>query len=177
MRRFSTHGTGAFERADFSSIGEDVIFEAGVLVFHADRISIGSNVYIGHQTILKAYFKNELVIGNDVWIGQQCFFHSAGGITIENGVGIAPGVRMLTSSHRTDAEGPIIGAPRDLAPILVRQDSDIGVGAILLPGAIIGRGAQIGAGALVTGEIPDFAIAVGVPARVIRYRECARETT
>ena len=84
---------------------------------------------------------------------------------------------MLTSSHRTDAEGPIIAAPLDFAPILVRQDSDIGVGAILLPGAIIGRGAQIGAGALVTGVIPDFAIAVGVPARVIRYREGARETT
>jgi acetyltransferase-like isoleucine patch superfamily enzyme len=171
MRPFRTHGSGTFERNGFRSIGDNVIFEPGVLVFHPERISLGSNIYIGHQTILKAYFNSDMTIADDVWVGQQCFFHSAGGITIESGVGIGPGVRMLTSSHRTEGRGAILEAPLEFAPIVVERDSDIGVGAILLPGAVVGRGAQIGAGAVVTGRIPDFAIAAGVPAKVVRFRE------
>ena len=82
MNPFRSHGTGAFSREQLARVGTHVIFEAGVLVFHPEQIEIGENVYVGHQTILKGYYKNRMVIGDDTWIGQQCFFHSAGGLVI-----------------------------------------------------------------------------------------------
>jgi acetyltransferase-like isoleucine patch superfamily enzyme len=170
-RPAQSHGTGAFAPTDFVHLGEGVVFEAGVLVFHPETIEIGDGVYIGHQTILKGYHRNRMVIGAGTWIGQQCFFHSAGGLTIGQDVGVGPGVKIVTSTHRLDVlDQPILHAPIDLAPVVIEDGGDIGVGAILLPGVTVGRGAQIGAGAVVTSNIPAWAIAAGVPARVIGSR-------
>ena len=58
-KSYRSHGTGEFSKADFKSLGEKVIIEAGVLIFHPENITIGNNVYIGHNTILKGYFKNK----------------------------------------------------------------------------------------------------------------------
>ena len=74
-----SHGTGRFRPEDLASCGEDCVFEDGCLVFHPENVHIGDHVYIGHQAILKGYYRNELHIGNGTWIGQQCFLHSAGG--------------------------------------------------------------------------------------------------
>ena len=51
-----SHGTGEFHLTDFCALGEGVIFEAGVLVFHPENIEIGKYAYIGHYTILKGYY-------------------------------------------------------------------------------------------------------------------------
>ena len=105
------------------------------------------------------------------WIGQMCFFHSAGGITIGKNVGIGPGVKILTSSHGEEGiEVPILHSRVDFAPVTIGDDCDLGVGSILLPGVTLGRGVQVGAGAVVTGNLPDFAVAAGVPARILRIR-------
>lgn len=171
MRKFSTHGSGEFDRGAFRVLGENVIFENSALVFHPEGISIGSNVYIGHQAILTGYHNAEMIIGDDVWIGQQVFFHSAGGLVIGNRVGIGPGVRIVTSSHREQRwRTPILEGALDFATVEIGDECDIGVGAIILPGVTIGRGSQIGAGALVTGDLPEYCIAVGTPARVVRIR-------
>jgi acetyltransferase-like isoleucine patch superfamily enzyme len=156
-----SHGDGQFQRADFAQISASVVLEAGVLVFHPENIFLGEDVYVGHYTILKGYYKNQMHIGAGTWIGQQCFFHSAGGITIGRNVGIAPSVKLLTSYH--DEEGRA-------KPILHSRLVDLGVGTIVLPGVTIGRGAQIGAGAVVTRDIPPYSVAVGVPAHPIRQR-------
>ena len=57
-----------------------------------------------------------------------------------------------------------------MAPVVIRRDADIGVGAIILPGVTIGVGAQVGAGAVVSRDVPDYSIAAGVPARVLKTR-------
>ena len=166
-----SHGSGQFELTQFARLGKGVIFEAGVLVFHPEQIEIGDRVYIGHNTILKAYYQNRMIIGAGVWIGQQCFFHSAGGLTIGDNVGIGPGVRIITSNHAEEGrDKPILHSRLEFAPVVIEADADLGVGAIVLPGVTIGRGAQIGAGAAVAQDIPAYAVAVGVPARVLRYR-------
>jgi acetyltransferase-like isoleucine patch superfamily enzyme len=171
MRRFFTHGTGEIRREQFRHLGENVIFENGSMVFHAEHIVIGNNVYVGHYTILKGYYKNELKIGDDVWIGPQCFFHSAGGLEIGSRVGIGPGVRILTSYHREQGwSRPILDSDLAFAPTRIGEDCDIGAGAVILPGVTIARGVQIGAGAVVTTDIPEYTVAVGVPAKVIRQR-------
>jgi acetyltransferase-like isoleucine patch superfamily enzyme len=161
-----SHGTGEFSPAQFAQFGAGVVIEAAVLVFHPENIEIGDDVYVGHQTILKAYHKGVMAIGDGTWIGQQCFFHSAGGLTIGKNVGIGPGVRIVTSAHRLDeTDRPILHSTIEFAPVVIEDDADIGVGAIILPGVRIGRGVQVGAGAVVTRDVADFAIVAGVPAR------------
>jgi len=172
MRQFRSHGSGELDRTRFRALGENVVFESGVLVFHAENIVLGNNVYVGHNTILKGYHRNELVIGDDVWIGQQGFFHSAGGIQIGSRVGIGPGVRIITSFHREEGrERPILDSTVEFAAVTIGADSDIGVGATILPGVRIGRGVQVGAGAVVTADVPDYCVVAGVPARVLRDRQ------
>lgn len=167
-----SHGTGVFTPEQLARLGPNTCIESGVLIFHPENVEIGDGVYVGHQTILKGYYKNRMVIGDGTWIGQQCFFHSAGGITIGANVGIGPGVKILTSAHElTHIDRPILHAPVAFAPVVIEDDSDLGVGSIVLPGVRIGRGAQVGAGAVVTEDVPPYAIVAGVPARVLRYRQ------
>lgn len=171
MSNPTSHGTGKFETSSFAHLGVGVIFEAGVLVFHPENIEIGDYVYIGHNTILKGYHKNRMLIGANSWIGQQCFFHSAGNITIGQNVGIGPAVKIITSYHAEEGiEKPILHSRIDFAPVSIGDDSDIGVNATILPGVTIGRGVQVGAGAVVAHDLPDYVVAVGVPAKVIRDR-------
>jgi acetyltransferase-like isoleucine patch superfamily enzyme len=168
--RFS-HGSGQFERSQFLHIGEGVIIEPGVLVFHPENIEIGDRVYIGHYTIVKGYHRERMVIGSGTWIGQQCFFHSAGGLIIGRNVGIGPGVKIITSVHAEEGTSePILHSKVKFAPVVIEDDVDIGIGAIVLPGVTVGKGAQVGAGAVVTGNIPAHAIAAGIPARFLRKR-------
>ena len=169
--RNRSHGTGAFRPEDFRSIGADCVFETGVLVFHPENVSLGRNVYVGHYAILKGYYQNELVIGDESWIGQQCFMHAAGGISIGARVGIGPGVRILTSQHQeAGRDTPVLFSPLAMAPVSIQDDADVGVGAIVLPGVRIGRGAVVGAGAVVTRDVPDYAVVAGSPARILRHR-------
>jgi acetyltransferase-like isoleucine patch superfamily enzyme len=166
-----SHGTGIVERASMKRCPASVVLEPGALVFHPENVSLGENVYVGHYAILKGYYKNELVIGDRSWIGQAVFMHAAGGITIGADVGIGPNVSLLTSTHRDPGrDRPILDGELEMAPIVVEDGADLGVGAIVLPGVTIGRGAQIGAGAVVTSDVPAHAVAAGNPARLLRSR-------
>jgi acetyltransferase-like isoleucine patch superfamily enzyme len=168
---FRTHGTGHFRLDDFRARGAHLVIEDGVLVFHPENIILGNNVYVGHRTILKGYHNNTLTIGDEVWIGQDCFLHAAGGLSIGSRVGIGPRVNVLTSYHRDEGRTtPILFSDLEFAAVTIESDCDIGIGAILLPGVKIGRGAQIGAGAVVTRDVPAYTVVVGSPARVLRER-------
>lgn len=169
-----THGTGQWTPEQLGRLGTNVTLEPGVLIFHPEHVEIADDVYVGHHTILKAYHRNRLTIGPRSWIGQQCFLHSAGGIAIGTRVGIGPGVKILTSTHcGRPVEADIMDTELEFAPVSVGDGADIGVGAIILPGVEIGARSQIGAGAVVAQSVPPYAVAAGVPARILRDR---RET-
>lgn len=170
--RNRSHGSGEFRPEQLAACGDDCVFEPGCLVFHPENVHLGRNVYVGHQAILKGYYKNRLEVGDACWIGQQAFIHAAGGVTIGAEVGIGPGVKILSSRHSLDTprDTPIFSAPLEFAPVRIDRGADLGAGAIVLPGVHIGEGAQVGAGAVVTRDIPAFAIALGSPARVVRER-------
>jgi acetyltransferase-like isoleucine patch superfamily enzyme len=172
MRPFRSHGDGTFTRAELRRCGASVILEAGVLVFHPGTIELGDDVYVGHQTILHGYHEGPgLRVGAGTWIGPQSFLHAAGGIEIGEDVGIGPGVRILTSWHADPGrERPIMAGLIERAPVFIEAGADIGAGTIVLPGVRIGRGAQVGAGAVVSRDLPGYAVAAGVPARVLRER-------
>lgn len=172
MKDWFSHGTGEFQPEQFRSLGRNVVFERGVLVFHPENIIIGDNVYIGHYTMLKGYYKNVMRIGSHTWIGQNCFLHSGGGITIGDYVGIGPSVQILTLTHVLDDDlaTPIIEREQKYKPVVIENNCDIGVGTILLPGVTIGTGSMIGAGSVVTRDVEPYSIVAGNPARLLRKR-------
>jgi len=173
MAIYKTHGEGEFNKSQFKRIGENVIFEKGVKVWHPENIEFGNNIYIGHNTFLKGYYKNKMKIGDYCWIGQQCFLHAGGGIEIGKSVGIGPGVKILTLQHINleDIETPIIEHEQEYKKVTIEDDVDIGVGAIILPGITIKKGSIIGAGSVVTKDVEPYSIMVGNPARLLRKRK------
>ncbi len=86
-----------------------------------------------------------------------------GGITIEDHVRIAANVQLISNNHD----------PYDLAiltckPVVIKESAWIGAGATILPGVCVGKHAIVGASAVVTKDVPDYAVVVGNPARVIK---------
>lgn len=169
--RHRSHGSGYFEPTQLAECGPDCVFETDVLIFHPENVCLGRNVYVGHRTILKGYYKNKLRVGDETWIGQMCFLHSAGGITIGERVGIGPGVMMITSTHEElgRSHAPL-DSPVTFAPIVIEAEVNVGVGAVIMPGVTIGRGARIAAGAVVTHDVEPYSIVAGSPARLLRHR-------
>lgn len=166
-----SHGSGEFKAEDFARLGRNVIFEPGVLVFHPENIEIGDNVYVGHATMLKGYHAGRFSIGDHTWIGQGCFMHAAGGITIGRAVGVGPSVKILTSEHQPDDLAvPVLFAPLRFAPVTIHDGSDIGTNTVVLPGVTIGEGAIVGAGSVVSHDVPAYEVWAGVPARRLRSR-------
>ena len=172
ISQYKSHGNGRFNPSDLKKMGNNVIFEDNVLIFHPGNVEIGNNVYIGHNSILKGYHKNFLKIGDNCWIGQMCYMHSAGGITIGQAVGIGPGVKILTSVHKeNNLTNPIISNDLEFDEVVINDDCDIGIGSIILPGVKIGQGSIVGAGSVVTKNIPKYSVYAGNPARLLRTRQ------
>ena len=177
MREFKawSYGSGDFKREDLAAIGENVVIEPGVLIFRPDHVKIGSNVYIGHYAILRGYDTGGLEIGDDTWIGQLCYINSAGGVKIGSHVGIGPCVKIMTSKHGEEGRDvPVLLCDLEFAPVTIEDDSDIGMGAIILPGRKIGKGAIVGAGAVITHDVEPYSIVAGVPARKLGERPPSR---
>jgi len=163
----NSHGCG---KIDFK-IPEDIIIEDGVRLFNYSSFSFGKNIYIGHNTILYGYKESTFNIGSNVWIGPQCYLHSAGNITIENQVGIGPGVNIFTSYHDIHIKSSEAIRLRKLIfkPVILKYGCDIGVKSIINPGVTIGQCSQIGSGSIVTKDIPDYSVACGNPCRVLYH--------
>ena len=171
IKRYASHGEGKFLLSDFRETGENIIFEPGVLIFHPETIKLGSNIYIGHNTILKGYYKSVMEIGTNTWIGQGCFFHSGGNIFIGKAGGIGPMVKILTSNHMEGTDDlPIIQYPLEFKSVTIEDGADIGVGTIILPGVTIGKNSIIGAGSVITKDVAPYSVVAGVPAKLIRMR-------
>lgn len=125
-----------------------------------------------------AAFSNpeRIVAGRGLTLGARCHLWagpSRGRIVIGDHVLFGPEVMVTAAGYRFNDGGPVSAQAMDEADVTIGNDVWLGTRVIVLPGARIGDGAVIGAGAVVRGEIPAFAIAVGAPARVVGYRETA----
>jgi maltose O-acetyltransferase len=109
-------------------------------------------------------------LGNYSSLNRNCWV--ANDTVIGDYVMMGPGVAIISSSHNfSDIDVPMVlqGAP-ERRKVLIHDDVWIGTGAIILPGVIIGSHSIIGAGSVVTRDIPEWSIAAGNPAVVIRSR-------
>ena len=107
-------------------------------------------------------------IGRDVYVGAFC---SLGDVELEDDVLLASNVSAMNGSEQHGIlrlDIPIREQPGRMVPVTIGRDSWIGERAVIA--ASVGRHCVIGAGSVVTKPIPDYAIAVGVPARVVRFR-------
>ena len=105
-------------------------------------------------------------LGNHSHINQGCILDARGGIKIGNNVSISHHVTLMTGSH--DINSPDF--KYTCAPIVVDDYAFIGVNATILQGVTIGKGAVVCAGAIVTKNVPEYAIVASIPAKIIGYR-------
>jgi acetyltransferase-like isoleucine patch superfamily enzyme len=135
-----------------------------------EQIVIGSDCRIHRDALLHCY-GGQITIGNNVGINPFCVLYGHGGLTIGNDVLIATGCVMIPANHDIDDPGRSIRSQGlSCQGITIEDDVWIGARAVILDGVTIHRGAVIGAGAVVANDVPPGAIAVGVPAKVKRYR-------
>ena len=168
-KKFISHGNGKFKIKDFNKKGKNIIIENNVLVFHPNRIHLGNNIYIGHNTILKSYHRGIISIEDNSWIGQNCFIHGAGKIFIGKNVGIGPSVNIISSYHYlNNVKKYITDNKLIFKEVIIGDGSDIGIGVTILPGVKIGKRCMIGANSLVNKNIPNNYIAAGNPIKLIR---------
>ena len=122
-----------------------------------------------------------ITIGDRSAVGAGSFLGGQGGIWIGRDVIMGPGVRIFSENHNYgDVEQPIRAQGQTRAAVAIDNDCWIGGGATILAGVTIGRGSVIAAGAVVTRDVPEYSVAGGVPARVLRSRlteaELARDS-
>lgn len=121
--------------------------------------------------------KAELIIGNNVSIGRFSSIGCANKILIEDDVTLAPHVHITDRNHGyEDVSTPIWRQPTVCRPIVIGKESWLGYGAQVMPGVTIGRHCVIGAGSIVTKDIPDYCVAAGIPARVIKQYDSQSAT-
>lgn len=116
--------------------------------------------------------KNAITAGDYVFIGINAYIYA--NVQIGHFVMLAPNITIVGGDHRFDVVGvPIRFTGRDRMEELltvIEDDVWIGHGCIIIAGVRIGRGAVVAAGAVVTKDVPPYAIVGGVPAKLIRYR-------
>lgn len=157
-------------RALCKSSGHGLQIGPNVVVKHPETIECGDSVFIGAQAMIQGRFDGSCKIGSHVWIGPQAYF-DARDLVLEDYVGWGPGAKVLGSSHTgLPSNKPIIATELVIKPVLIAFGADIGMNASILPGVRVGAHAIVGAGAVVTQDVPEYAIVAGVPARVIRDR-------
>ena len=149
----------------------------GVRIVAPQRLSAGGEVYLDHGAYLhcgdQAWCEGAggISIGRGSYVGPYCVLFGMGGLEIGEQVMIAPGAVVSTVQHPyDDTSRPMYEQPRVYEKIVIEDDVYIGSNAVVTPGVRIGRGAVIGAGAVVTHDVPAWAVAVGVPAKLVASR-------
>lgn len=128
------------------------------------RARIGSGVSIYHGLHVRTARK--LVVGDDVFIGENVVLAARGGLTIGSHVSINTDVQIWTAQH--DWRSPDFALV--LAPVTIGDRAWISTRSIILPGVNIGEGAVVAAGAVVTKDVAPWTLVGGNPAKKIRDR-------
>ena len=142
-------------------------------------IRVGNQCRISGRTTFSGRVQSNaptLEIGNNVDIGWQCTIAVGTRVVIEDNVRIAGGGFIFGySGHSLDAQQRAQGAPDDeanIGDIIIKRDAWLGTNVTVCPNVTIGEGCIVGTGSVVTHDLPDFSLAVGNPAKVVRYLHC-----
>ena len=159
MKDVFVHPTALVETEE---IGQGTYVWAYAHVMESARI--GKNCNVGDH----CFIESRVVVGDNVTLknGNMLFE----GVTIQDGVFVGPHVFFTNDLYPRSGRLPQARLRYSdktwLLPTLVRQGASLGAGAVLLPGITIGEYAMVGAGAVVTKDIPAYALVWGNPARI-----------
>lgn len=121
---------------------------------------IGNNCNICAHTMVE----NDVFIGNNVTVKSGVYLWD--GIHIEDNVFIGPCVTFANDKYPRSKQ-----YPDEFAKTLIKKGASIGANATILPAIVIGANAMVGAGSVVTKNVPDNAVVMGNPAKIVRYIE------
>ena len=141
----------------------------------------GTRIVVGAQSVIDSFVKikpagghGDLVVGERVVVNAGCVLYTGNGITLGNGVAVAPNCTFAPTNHgfaRRDVPIRQQGFLPSKGGIVVEDDVWIGANCVLLDGTVLRRGCVIGAGSVVRGEIPAYSIQAGNPLQLRGWRE------
>ena len=139
------------------------------------KVGKGSSIHRGTVVSIASHdIKSSILIGENTYIGENNNMRAADGvISIGNNCLISQGITIVTSNHGIERGLSVTQQPwvSKKGQVTIEDGVWIGANAIILPDTIIGEGAVVAAGAIVTKDVPPFAIVAGNPAKIIKYRE------
>lgn len=131
---------------------------------------LGENCEIHYLTSI--FCSNRLSLGSDIYIGPNAEINALGGIEIKNGVIIGPNLIIHSANHRfRNAKSIPYDEFFEFKKVIINENVWIGGNVIITPGSEIGEGCIIGAGTVISGKIPPLSIVVGNPCKVIKSRD------
>lgn len=160
MLRFNSFGKGSY-------IGKNLTLNKSP----KSNLIIGKRVRIGNHARFSLYGDNSNIhIHDSVYAGSNISIITSNTVVIEQDVLLASYISIIGHNHGIDPDSNISYGKQDLIgkPILIKEGSWIGERVCILPGVTIGKKSIVGCGAIVTNDIPDYAIAVGNPAKIIK---------
>ena len=176
-----------------ANVGKGCLIERNVRIDNPSGIYLSDRVFIGENCLIspgsqkgEVHFESDIFIaplcgfkafgckisiGKHVHFSRNTFINGRGGVEIGQDSLFGPNVVLMTTNHVfTDVNIPIRQQGVQSAAIKIENDVWLGSNVLVMPGVTIKTGAVVAAGAVVTKDIPEFSIAAGVPARVIKKR-------
>jgi acetyltransferase-like isoleucine patch superfamily enzyme len=140
-------------------------------------IEIGHRVFLGRGTILSCK-EGDIVLGDHTNLGFHCEIFSGSSVIVGSHGLFAAQAYLVGGGHEFERDDvAVIDQPRSSRGIVLGDNVWLGAGARVLDGVRLGHGVVVGANAVVTEDLPDGAIAAGVPARVLRLRQAGTRSS
>jgi acetyltransferase-like isoleucine patch superfamily enzyme len=143
-----------------------------------ERIAVGDRVFIASGSWLQTLPDGEdrsvaISIGNGSSVAGACVISAVRSVTLEENVLLARNVYISDHMHKySNTDIPVMAQGLDkIQPVLIKRGAWLGQNVVVCPGVTIGTGAVIGANSVVTKSIPDYSVAAGSPARVLKTIE------
>jgi acetyltransferase-like isoleucine patch superfamily enzyme len=157
------------------------IAKSAMIQTDSDGCSLGGRIVISERAMISdgviiAAYGGSIEIEPNAYIGPYCILYGHGGLTIGRNTMVAAHTVIVPANHGfSRIDMPMKAQPLTREGIDIGEDVWIGAGCKILDGVRIGKGTVIGAGSVVTKNIESYAIAVGVPAEVVRSRRSLAE--
>lgn len=159
----------------FAHFGKGTVVAPPIRIFGEERIWFGDRVFVGPSSWLQTLADGDnhsvaISIGSGTSIAGACVISAARDVVVEENVLLARNVYISDHIHKyTQIGKPILAQGIDkIAPVRIKRGAWLGQNVVVCPGVTIGEGAAIGANSVVTHDIPEFCVAVGAPARVVK---------